>query len=90
MDTQNKIKQTLTTPIRTTEVELNPPPYHNDKSPIKIGIVHVKEDNPPENVESVEWFLLTTLDVQSVKTAINCVKWYCLRWRIEDWHRVLN
>ncbi len=21
---------------------------------------------------------------------MNCVKWYCLRWRIEDWHRVLK
>lgn len=76
--------------IRTAEVELNPPSYHKNKSPIKISIVHVKEDNPPENNEPVEWFLLTTIAVQSVETALNCVKWYRLRWRIEDWHRVLK
>jgi hypothetical protein len=85
-----RASRTAQVSIRTTEVELNPPPYHNDKSPIKIGVVHVKEENPPENSDPVEWFLLTTLDVQSVETALNCVKWYCLRWRIEDWHRVLK
>ena len=76
--------------VRTTHVELNPPPYHNDKSPVRIGVVHVKEDNPPANAEAVEWFLLTTLSLQSVEAVLNCVKWYCLRWRIEDWHRVLK
>ena len=85
-----RASRTAQVSIRTAQIELNPPPYHNDKSPIKIGVVHVKEDNPPENAEAVEWFLLTTLDVQSVKTALKCVKWYCLRWRIEDWHRVLK
>ena len=29
--------------------------------------------------ESISWVLV-----------LNCVKWYCLRWRIEDWHRVLK
>jgi len=76
--------------VRATHVELNPPPYHNDKSPVRIGVVHVKEDNPPANAEAVEWFLLTTLSLQSVEAVLNCVKWYCLRWRIEDWHRVLK
>jgi hypothetical protein len=28
--------------------------------------------------------------MQSVDDVLNCVKWYCLRWRIEDWHRVLK
>ena len=41
-------------------------------------------------VEAIEWFLLTTLPLQSVEQALKCVKWYCLRWRIEDWHRVLK
>ena len=76
--------------VRSTQIELNPPVYHKDRNPIKIGIVHVKEDKPPADAEAIEWFLLTTIDLQSADNVLNCVKWYCLRWRIEDWHRVLK
>ena len=50
----------------------------------------MNEDNPPAGVEPLEWFLLTTIDIKSIDDAIHCVEWYCLRWRIEDWHRVLK
>ena len=76
--------------VRTTQVELNSPSYLKGKKSIKLGVIHVKEDNPPAGVEAIEWFLLTTLPLLSVAQALNCVKWYCLRWRIEDWHRVLK
>jgi len=50
----------------------------------------VNEDNPPADVEPLEWFLLTTVEIKSADDALSCVQWYCLRWRIEDWHRVLK
>ncbi|HOE42843.1 MAG TPA: transposase [Rhodoferax sp.] len=34
--------------------------------------------------------LLTTCDVSSPEQAQQILRWYCLRWRIEDWHRVLK
>jgi len=71
-------------------VELNPPPYFKDKDPIPVWVVHVREDTPPVDTAPIEWFLLTTIDIKTVEDALNCVKWYCLRWRIEDWHRVLK
>lgn len=37
-----------------------------------------------------EWFLLTTVDIVTAQDAEQCLRWYCLRWRIEDWHRVLK
>ncbi|MBW2739113.1 MAG: IS4 family transposase, partial [Deltaproteobacteria bacterium] len=76
--------------VRYLQVKLNPPPYHNDKEPIAIWVVHVREDNQPVNTDRLEWFLLTTINIKSIDDALNCVKWYCLRWRIEDWHRVLK
>ena len=48
------------------------------------------ESAPPEGTEAVEWFLLTTIDMTSAEDAVQCLRWYCLRWRIEDWHRVLK
>ena len=38
----------------------------------------------------MEWLLLTTIQVQSAKQALKCIRWYCRRWRIEEWHRVLK
>jgi len=76
--------------VRYMPIELSPPVYHKDKNPIPIEIIHVVEDSPPEGVERIEWFLLTTVKIQCVEDAKECLRWYCLRWRIEDWHRVLK
>jgi hypothetical protein len=34
--------------------------------------------------------LLTTVPIESQKQALRCLRWYTLRWRIEEWHRVLK
>lgn len=46
--------------------------------------------HPPTGATAVRWLLLTTLPVVSVKQALKSIKWYCRRWRIEEWHRVLK
>ena len=48
------------------------------------------ESAPPAGTEAVEWFLLTTVTLTSPEDAVQCLRWYCLRWRIEDWHRILK
>jgi len=78
------------TSLRYKQVELRPPDYHKDKPPIVLWVVHVVEDNPPEGEEGIEWYLLTTMKIESAEDAERCLRWYCLRWRIEDWHRVLK
>ena len=77
--------------LRYQSLKLNPP-FGADKDtlPIPVTIVHVVEENPPEGEERIEWFLLTTVNVQSAEDAKDCLHWYCKRWRIEDWHRVLK
>lgn len=76
--------------VRAMPISLRPAPYHADKAPIDLWVVHAREDNPPDGTEAVEWFLLTTLAIASAAEAEQCLRWYCLRWRIEDWHRVLK
>lgn len=34
--------------------------------------------------------MLTTCEITTTQQAQECLRWYCLRWRIEDWHRVLK
>ena len=33
---------------------------------------------------------MTTCEITTTEQAQECLRWYCLRWRIEDWHRVLK
>lgn len=78
--------------LRWTRIQL-PAPEHlgqKGKAPIEVSIIHLVEPNPPAGEEPLEWFLLTTVIVSDIETARQCIDWYCLRWRIEDWHRVLK
>lgn len=76
--------------VRTRRVHLRPARYHGTKAPIALWVVHAREEHPPANTKAVEWFLLTTIESGSAAAAEQCLRWYCLRWRIEDWHRVLK
>lgn len=76
--------------LRYREIELKPPRYHRSKEAISLWIIHLVEETPPKGAEPIEWFLLTTIEIASAEQAQRCLQWYCLRWRIEDWHRVLK
>ncbi len=36
-------------------------------------LVHVRETTPPDGEKAVEWFLLTSIDVDSFETAIEVI-----------------
>lgn len=57
---------------------------------LNLHAVYVLETNCPENVEPVEWMLITNIPVLNPDQAIEKIAWYCLRWRIETWHKVLK
>lgn len=76
--------------IRYKQIQIPAPAHMADRAPIDIWVIHGLEENPPENTKAVEWFLLTTVDITFAEDAEQCLRWYCLRWRIEDWHRVLK
>ena len=65
-------------------------PRTRDLPPIKLWAILVLEKHPPKGATAVRWLLLTTIPVVSVKQARKCLQWYCRRWRIEEWHRVLK
>ena len=78
--------------LRYQAVDIPPPDttLHRGKAPIPMRMVHIAEVDAPAGVAPIEWFLATTVPVLDVETALTCVKWYRLRWRIEEWHRVLK
>ena len=83
-------RRTAQVAVRYREVEFRPPASHSAKQAITLWVVHVAESRQPRHAEPLEWFLLSTREITSVEQAQECLRWYCLRWRIEDWHRVLK
>ena len=78
--------------VRFKEVTLSAPQaaQARHKPPLKLWAVYLVEKHPPTGATAVHWLLLTTLPIASVKQALKCVRWYCRRWRIEEWHRVMK
>ena len=75
--------------VRFLRARLRPPAAHADQAPIDVWVIHAREEPAPDT-RPVEWFLLTTMAITQVADAEQCLRWYGLRWRIEDWHRVLK
>jgi hypothetical protein len=57
---------------------------------VSVTAVWVIEPNPPVETEPLAWMLLTTLPVTTPAQAHEVVDWYCCRWDIEVWHKVLK
>jgi len=65
-------------------------PTTRDLPPVRLWAILLEEKHPPAGATAVRWVLLTTMQVASAKQALKCVRWYCRRWRIEEWHRVMK
>jgi len=57
---------------------------------LTLRAVWVHEPEAPPGIEPLDWMLLTDLPVSTVAQAWEKVEWYCRRWGIEEWHRVLK
>jgi hypothetical protein len=86
-------------PARTAHVELRwdkvtlcaPDTAQTKKlQPLEIYALSVIEPHPPEGASALHWVLLSTVAIGSRKEALRCLRWYTMRWRIEEWHRVLK
>lgn len=78
--------------LRWREVEIRPPAVGVKKTwpSLKLYAVMAREVGTPAGVEPIEWVLLTSWPVKSLKMARRMVRWYALRWGIECWHKVLK
>ena len=82
-----------TVSVRFVAVTLRPPWRPNGvKLPaITLNAISVREEDPPAEVEEpIEWLLLTNTGVASFAEAQQVIGWYCCRWQIEVFHKVLK
>jgi hypothetical protein len=77
--------------VRAATVNLAPPDHKSHWLPgITVNAVLAREENPPPDVEALEWLLLTSLPVGSFEQAMTVVAWYAVRWCIEIYFHVLK
>lgn len=77
--------------VRATCVTLRPP-WRADRKlpPVTVNAVLVSEVDPPEDDAAVEWLLLTSLPVDEIENVRQVIQYYCVRWMIEVFFRVLK
>ena len=78
---------------RTAQMTLRYQPVELPRStsePLTLWALHAREEHPPAKTQPLEWFLLTTVPVTEPEDATRLLRWYSLRWRIEDFFRILK
>ncbi|MBN2285241.1 MAG: IS4 family transposase [Tissierellales bacterium] len=93
--TKEREARTAIVSVRFDSFTLNPPRNNIRHSSEKLQdidmyAIYVLEENPPDGEEAIEWMLLTNLPVTSHEEAYEKIMWYCLRWRIEMYFKVLK
>jgi hypothetical protein len=82
-------RREVTVEARSGRVCLNDPrPGHRDGLP--VNVVLVSEVNPPDDVQPIEWVLLTSLPVKTKRQVEHVITYYQQRWVIELYFKVLK
>jgi hypothetical protein len=77
--------------IRARRVHVLPPIGKQRRYPaLDLTVLHVTERNPPRDRKPIEWKLLTDLPVRSRREAIEKIRWYAMRWKVETFHKILK
>ena len=87
-----------TVSVRYCTVQLRPPwrPEKKKLPVVTLQAILVREENPPDNLaelgdhEPIEWMLLTNTPVTSFDEAVQAIEWYCCRWQIEVFHKIIK
>lgn len=77
--------------VRATRVKL-PAPYrsHTKLPAVELTVILACEKDPPEGQSAICWVLLSTLPSETLSAALRILRAYTLRWRVEEFHRILK
>jgi hypothetical protein len=77
--------------VRAAQVTLRAPARQAGQLPdVTVNAVLVTEVAPPEDDVAVEWLLLTSLPIDTIDQVCVIVQYYCTRWMVEVFFRVLK
>jgi hypothetical protein len=88
---QPRAARTAEVTVRAARVRLRGPARPGGKlADVDVNVVLVLEEAPPSGEEPIEWILLTSLPIGAVEEVLRVVEYYCCRWQIEIYLRILK
>jgi hypothetical protein len=77
--------------IKFLPLVVHPPLYKKRAYPeLTLTVIEARERGRVKNDERIVWKLLTNLPLRSLRSAIEKLTWYALRWKIETFHKILK
>ena len=82
--------RTATLTVRASAVKLWAPAPKRGRPSLELWALEARERHPPAGSRAIHWRLLTSLAVVDLAAAAEKLRWYCGRWGIEVFHKVLK
>jgi hypothetical protein len=77
--------------IKYRRIQVLPPINKKRRYPeLTLTVIHAQERGTPQGREKIDWKLITDLPVNSREEAIEKLRWYSMRWKIETFHKILK
>ena len=83
--------ETAAVEIRYRSIRVLPPIGKQKRYPaLTLTVLHAQEREEPMGRQRIDWRLITDLPVRSHDDAVEKLRWYALRWKIETFHKILK
>jgi hypothetical protein len=76
-----------TVAVRYSLVTISPPKKHKKIGSMLLTAISCNEISAPKGVSPLSWKLYTNEEINSAKDALKIVRYYELRWRVEEFHK---
>jgi hypothetical protein len=83
--------ETAVVEIKYRSIGVLPPIGKQKRYPaLTLTVLHAQERQEPTDRPRIDWKLITDLPVPSHEAAVEKLRWYALRWKIEVFHKILK
>jgi hypothetical protein len=83
--------ETAVVQLRYRRVHVRPPIGKQKRYPaLTLTVLYAQEREAPGDRPKIDWKLITDLPVSSNEAAVEKLRWYALRWKIETFHKIMK
>jgi len=89
--TDDDTVERVTLDIQYKRIHVCPPIGKQKRYPsLDLTVIHASEIGAPAGRKPILWKLVTDLDVNNLEEALEKIRWYAMRWKIEVFHKILK